>query len=591
MGFFTDAYDLFCISLVTKLLGRIYYHVDGSPTPGILPPQVSSAAPTNTFGLFSKEFLRRHGLHLLGTTTTCAIGWIPKPATMNALEEVFRIARAQTLIALCGTVPGYWFTVALIDVIGRFTIQVLGFFMMTAFMLGLAIPYHHWTTKGNHIGFIHHLHRPGGDLPRAAPFDVPRHIGGFREAGRDRGFLRLPVLGAEPGPGQGRPRLQGRHRGEELALPARRLQPPWARLFLPERAYYTCTSNWKYLYPMITYEQDSDIHHWGFDFLHCDLFSVPPYCGGTSQQDSSFYDTSYVGEGDIDPECATIENDEIIAHALQEELSQLAVAEASGSTHAEDECLQVSVLTQDWFSPYMRSYSPGNEDGQDEADDMEPSSSCSSPGENSYNGDEWSLELTDDFSDIEGEVGKRLNHMVSIPHVPRINGEIPSVDEATSDHQRLIDRLQMYDLIELKVQGDGNCQFRALSDQFYRSPEHHKFVRQQVLNQLKTHPEFYEGYVPMEYGDYLKKLSKSGEWGDHVTLQAAADSYGVKIFVITSFKDTCYIEILPSFQKSKRVIFLSFWAEVHYNSIYPEGDLPALDMKKKKRWWQFGNKY
>lgn len=25
-------------------------------------------------------------------------------------------------------------------------------------------------------------------------------------------------------------------------------------------------------------------------------------------------------------------------------------------------------------------------------------------------------------------------------HVPRINGEIPSVDEATSDHQRLIDR-------------------------------------------------------------------------------------------------------------------------------------------------------
>nr|GMD70015.1 inorganic phosphate transporter 1-4-like [Ipomoea batatas] len=35
MGFFTDAYDLFCISLVTKLLGRIYYHVDGAAKPGI----------------------------------------------------------------------------------------------------------------------------------------------------------------------------------------------------------------------------------------------------------------------------------------------------------------------------------------------------------------------------------------------------------------------------------------------------------------------------------------------------------------------------------------------------------------------------
>ena len=32
MGFFTDAYDLFCISLLTKLLGRIYYHVHCLPT-------------------------------------------------------------------------------------------------------------------------------------------------------------------------------------------------------------------------------------------------------------------------------------------------------------------------------------------------------------------------------------------------------------------------------------------------------------------------------------------------------------------------------------------------------------------------------
>ncbi|CAL4916964.1 unnamed protein product [Urochloa decumbens] len=127
----------------------------------------------NSFGLFSREFARRHGLHLLGTASTwflldiafysqnlfqkdifTSINWIPKAKTMSALEEVFRISRAQTLIALCGTVPGYWFTVALIDVVGRFAIQLLGFFMMTVFMLGLAVPYHHWTTPGNHIGFV-----------------------------------------------------------------------------------------------------------------------------------------------------------------------------------------------------------------------------------------------------------------------------------------------------------------------------------------------------------------------------------------------------------------------------------------------------
>ncbi|KAK6917088.1 Major facilitator, sugar transporter-like [Dillenia turbinata] len=83
-----------------------------------------------------------------------AVGWIPKAKTMIAMEEVYRIGRAQTLIALCSSVPGYWFTVAFIDRIGRFTIQLMGFFFMTVFMFALAIPYDHWALKENRIGFV-----------------------------------------------------------------------------------------------------------------------------------------------------------------------------------------------------------------------------------------------------------------------------------------------------------------------------------------------------------------------------------------------------------------------------------------------------
>ncbi|AEE82692.1 Major facilitator superfamily protein [Arabidopsis thaliana] len=42
-GFFTDSYDLFVISLITKLLGRIYYQVPGSSSPGSLPDGISVA--------------------------------------------------------------------------------------------------------------------------------------------------------------------------------------------------------------------------------------------------------------------------------------------------------------------------------------------------------------------------------------------------------------------------------------------------------------------------------------------------------------------------------------------------------------------
>ncbi|GLJ42651.1 hypothetical protein SUGI_0884140 [Cryptomeria japonica] len=133
------------------------------------------------YGLFSAEFMKRHGLHLLGTTTTwflldiayysqnlfqkdvlTAVGWLPASTEMNAIEEVYRVGRAQCIIALCSTIPGYWFTVALVDRIGRVTIQLLGFFFMTVFMLALAIPYYHWRgtacgdkfCNGNHAAFV-----------------------------------------------------------------------------------------------------------------------------------------------------------------------------------------------------------------------------------------------------------------------------------------------------------------------------------------------------------------------------------------------------------------------------------------------------
>ncbi|KAK4855535.1 hypothetical protein QYF36_008316 [Acer negundo] len=127
----------------------------------------------NSFGLFSREFVKRHGIHLFGTASTwflldiafysqnlfqkdifSGIGWIPPAATMNAIHEVYKIARAQTLIALCSTVPGYWFTVFLIDIIGRFAIQMMGFLMMTIFMFAVAIPYDHWTKRENRFGFV-----------------------------------------------------------------------------------------------------------------------------------------------------------------------------------------------------------------------------------------------------------------------------------------------------------------------------------------------------------------------------------------------------------------------------------------------------
>uniref|UniRef100_A0A2P2JX39 ubiquitinyl hydrolase 1 n=1 Tax=Rhizophora mucronata TaxID=61149 RepID=A0A2P2JX39_RHIMU len=196
-----------------------------------------------------------------------------------------------------------------------------------------------------------------------------------------------------------------------------------------------------------------------------------------------------------------------------------------------------------------------------------------------------SILAEEENSKVAGKLGKRLSHLDSIPHTPRVNGEIPDVNEASLDHERLSERLATYGLAEMQIAGDGNCQFRALADQLFRNPDHHKHVRKQVVKQLKHFRKLYEGYVPMNYKSYLKTMKKSGEWGDHITLQAAADRFGAKISLVTSFRDTFYIEIMPKDKTPTREVWLSFWSEVHYNSLYGSGDVPTR--VPGKRHWLF----
>uniref|UniRef100_A0A7N0UMX4 Major facilitator superfamily (MFS) profile domain-containing protein n=1 Tax=Kalanchoe fedtschenkoi TaxID=63787 RepID=A0A7N0UMX4_KALFE len=119
----------------------------------VKPSTAAPVTPREQYKLFSAEFFSRHGRHLLGTTTTWflldvafyslqltqkdmypVIGIVYKGSAMNAIEEVYRLSKAMLLVALFATVPGYWFTVLLIDKIGRFKIQLGGFLLMSIFM-------------------------------------------------------------------------------------------------------------------------------------------------------------------------------------------------------------------------------------------------------------------------------------------------------------------------------------------------------------------------------------------------------------------------------------------------------------------------
>ena len=155
------------------------------------------------------------------------------------------------------------------------------------------------------------------------------------------------------------------------------------------------------------------------------------------------------------------------------------------------------------------------------------------------------------------------------PHQPRTGATVPSAHDSRADYMTLDQRLKAYGLQEKTIKGDGNCQFRSLADQLFGTPDRHVEVRRIVIAQLTRNADDYSVFVPDDYSDYVRKMSKDGEWGDHLTLQAASDVYGRRICVLSTYEKNFLIEITPKSMRHPRVLWLSFWAEVHYNSIYP----------------------
>ncbi|KAI3900471.1 hypothetical protein MKW92_036249 [Papaver armeniacum] len=124
-----------------------------------------------TYGMFSKEFFRRHGQDLFA----CASSWflvdvvfyssnlfqshvysdlLRDPLKLNAYQQAYDVAKLQAIIAVCSTIPGYWATVIFIDRIGRVKIQMMGFLVMGICMFAIGIPYYQYWNDHTNAGFL-----------------------------------------------------------------------------------------------------------------------------------------------------------------------------------------------------------------------------------------------------------------------------------------------------------------------------------------------------------------------------------------------------------------------------------------------------
>ncbi|KAJ7145669.1 hypothetical protein C8R44DRAFT_836825 [Mycena epipterygia] len=88
----------------------------------------------------------------------------------------------------------------------------------------------------------------------------------------------------------------------------------------------------------------------------------------------------------------------------------------------------------------------------------------------------------------------------------------------------LTEQLRSLGLYAAPTLGDGNCLFRALSDQLYGSPSRHPQLRKDVCDWIARHKARYEPFVEDERGldVHLRCMRENATYGGHMELSAFA---------------------------------------------------------------------
>lgn len=122
------------------------------------------------------------------------------------------------------------------------------------------------------------------------------------------------------------------------------------------------------------------------------------------------------------------------------------------------------------------------------------------------------------------------------------------------------------------VGGDGNCLFRAVSDQIYNSELHHRAIRRFCLDYIELEENFFKNYVvqgnnPMKFKEYLLKKREDGVWGDDIEIQALSEIYlrPIEIYAYSDKPMRTFHE--TSNDNSGEPIRLSYHGQSHFNSI------------------------
>lgn len=155
-------------------------------------------------------------------------------------------------------------------------------------------------------------------------------------------------------------------------------------------------------------------------------------------------------------------------------------------------------------------------------------------------------------------------------HAPAASAAVgASASEEELDLQAFSDSLRPIGLVIRDVSNDGNCFFRAVSDQLYGTEQFHSNLRHRACDYILRNRSRFIDFVEddQSYEEYVADMRNEGVWADHIELQAISMACGVNMRIHQSGKPS--YDIRNHLAADAPVIHLSYHFGEHYASVRP----------------------
>ena len=121
---------------------------------------------------------------------------------------------------------------------------------------------------------------------------------------------------------------------------------------------------------------------------------------------------------------------------------------------------------------------------------------------------------------------------------------------------------------KVKTLGDGNCFFRAVSDQLNKHERNHLKLRTAAVNHIAINRDYFSAFLTSDNNNmeqYIRRMKRDGTYADHLAIKATSVVIRRNI-VIHRYDDIP--SLVPSSEDTMAQIHVAYDREnLHYDSV------------------------